>query len=115
MKILSFDLSGNYSADKEAAMDETIGASADSNHFKVTRNWRLSSYSDSEGYDLTSALTDYCQQEDYNPDTGEYDLIVLIPWLVIFVLLISSFLNFLKFVIIGMELSLTSVFWTHRF
>ena len=79
INIICNDLSGNYSADKEAAMDETIGASADSNHFKVTRNWRLSSYSDSEGYDLTSALTDYCQQEDYNPDTGEYDLIVLIP------------------------------------
>ena len=58
--IVCNDLSGSYSADKEPAMDETTGASADTNHYKVVRNWEITSYSDSNGNDLTYFLLDYC-------------------------------------------------------
>ena len=63
IEIVCNDLSGSYSADKEPAMDETTGASADTNHYKVVRNWEITSYSDSNGNDLTYFLLDYCLED----------------------------------------------------
>ena len=61
--IVCDDLSGSYSADKETAMDESTGASADSNHYKIIRNWEITSYSDPDGDDLSDFLLDYCQED----------------------------------------------------
>ena len=44
-------------------MDETTGASADSNHYKIIRNWEITSYSDPDGDDLSDFLLDYCQED----------------------------------------------------
>ena len=48
--IICSDLGGTYSAEKDDAMDETIAADLDSNHYLVVRNWRMTSYSDSDGF-----------------------------------------------------------------
>ena len=74
--IVCNDLSGSYSADKEPAMDETTGASADTNHYKVVRNWEITSFSDSNGNDLTYFLEDYCLEDSYNSVTGESDSVL---------------------------------------
>ena len=71
INIICNGLDGSYSADKEPAMEETLSAGVDSNHYKVVRSWELTSYSDSDGYDLASTLLSYCEVENYNPDTGE--------------------------------------------
>jgi hypothetical protein len=52
-------------------MEETLSAGVDSNHYKVVRNWQMTFYSDSEGYDLASSLLEFCEIEIPNPDTGE--------------------------------------------
>ena len=70
--IVCTDLGGSYSADKEPAMEETLAAGADTNHFKIVRNWQMTSYEDSDGLVLSDFLRDYCVYEEYNPDTGEY-------------------------------------------
>ena len=67
--IICSDLDGSYSAEKEDAMDETIGSDTDSNHYKVVRNWRMSSYSDSDGLDLSEVLRSYCEIYDYSSET----------------------------------------------
>ena len=67
--IICSDLGGSYSAEKEDAMDETIGSDSDSNHYKVVRNWRLSTYSDSDGMDLSGVLRSYCEIYDYSSET----------------------------------------------
>jgi len=71
IEIVCLDLGGSYSADKEPAMEETLSAGVDSNHYKVVRNWQMTFYSDSEGYDLASSLLEFCEIEIPNPDTGE--------------------------------------------
>ena len=68
--IICGDLGGSYSAEKEDAMDETIGADLDSNHYKIVRNWRMTSYSDSDGMDLSGFLRSYCEDYDYSSETG---------------------------------------------
>ena len=72
VEIVCVDLGGSYSADKEPAMEETLSAGVDSNHYKVVRNWQMTFYSDSEGYDLASSLLEFCEVETYNSETGEY-------------------------------------------
>ncbi len=67
--ILCIDLGGTYSAEKEDAMDETIGSDSDSNHYKLVRNWSLSTYSDSDGLDLSEVLRSYCEVYDYSSVT----------------------------------------------
>lgn len=67
------DLGGDYSADKDEAMDETTSADEDSNHYKLVRNWRATSYNDSDGGTLSSWLEDYCRYDYYNPETGEWE------------------------------------------
>ena len=67
--VICSDLGGSYSAEKEDAMDETIGSDSDSNHYKVVRNWRMSSYSDSDGLDLSGVLRGYCEIYDYSSET----------------------------------------------
>ena len=68
--IICADLGGSYSAEKEDAMEETIGADLDSNHYKVVRNWRMTSYSDSDGMDLSGVLRSFCEDYDYSSETG---------------------------------------------
>ncbi len=72
--IICSDLGGSYSVEKEDAMDETIGSDSDSNHYKIVRNWRLSSYSDSDGRDLSEVLRSYCEIYDYSTDTETISL-----------------------------------------
>ena len=74
--MLFADLGGSYSAEKEDAMDETIGADLDSNHYKVVRNWRMTSYSDSDGMDLSAVLRSYCEDYDYSPETDSESVTV---------------------------------------
>ena len=69
--IVCADLGGSYSADKEPAMEETLSAGVDSNHYKVVRNWLMTSYSDSDGLVLSNVLLDYCLIDQYNSETGE--------------------------------------------
>ena len=66
------DLGGSYSADKEPAMEETLSAGVDSNHYKVVRNWQMTSYADSDGLVLSDILLDYCLRNQYDPVMGEY-------------------------------------------
>ena len=70
--IVCADLGGSYSADKEPAMEETLSAGVDSNHYKVVRNWLITSYVDSDGLELSGFFLDYCLNEELNPETGEY-------------------------------------------
>ena len=70
--IVCADLGGSYSADKEPAMEETLSAGEDSNHYKIVRNWQMTSYSDSDGLILSDVLLDYCLYEQPNPVLGEY-------------------------------------------
>jgi len=67
--IICTDLGGAYSAEKEDAMDETIGSDKDSNHYKIVRNWSMSSYSNSEGFDITSLFRSFCEEHYYDPET----------------------------------------------
>ena len=69
--IVCADLGGSYSADKEPAMEETLSADLDSNHYKVVRNWLMTSYTDSDGLVLSNVLLDYCLVDQYNSETGE--------------------------------------------
>ena len=64
--IICSDLGGTYSAEKDDAMDETIAADLDSNHYMVVRNWRMTSYSDSDGLDLSGVLRSYCEVYNYS-------------------------------------------------
>ena len=70
--IVCADLGGSYSADKEPAMEETLSAGVDSNHYKVVRNWQMTSYADSDGLVLSDVLLDYCLRNQYDPVMGEY-------------------------------------------
>ena len=70
--IVCADLGGSYSADKEPAMEETLSAGVDSNHYKMVRNWQMTSYADSDGLVLSDILLDYCLREQYDPVMGEY-------------------------------------------
>ena len=67
--IICSDLGGTYSAEKDDAMDETIAADLDSNHYLVVRNWRMTSYSDSDGLDLSGVLRSYCEVYEYSSET----------------------------------------------
>ena len=69
----SNDLSKNYAAEKEAAMDETLTADTSTNHYKVVGNWTLSDYSESDqdeqGGDFANYYTDWCEdkfEDDFN-------------------------------------------------
>jgi hypothetical protein len=69
IEIVCSDLDGTYSAEKEDAMDETIGSDSDSNHYKVVRNWRMTTYSDSDGLDLSGVLRSFCEIYDYSTES----------------------------------------------
>jgi hypothetical protein len=70
----SNDLSKDYAAEKEAAMDATLTADITTNHYKVVGNWTLSDISeiDQDGQvsqDFADMFTNYCEdkfEDDFN-------------------------------------------------
>lgn len=70
------DLSKNYAAEKEAAMNETLTADATTNHYKVVGNWTLTEYSESdqENWGIQNIYDEWCEDEFY--DSLESDSVV---------------------------------------
>jgi hypothetical protein len=74
----SNDLSKDYAAEKEAAMDATLTADITTNHYKVVGNWTLSDISEIDqdgqvGEDFADMFTNYCEdkfQDDFNDGDG---------------------------------------------
>ena len=52
------EMEGDFSADKEPAMEETLTADTSTNHYKIVGTWNLSNYSDSEGGSFSSYFDD---------------------------------------------------------
>jgi hypothetical protein len=70
------DLSKNYAAEKEAAMNETLTADITTNHYKVVGNWTLTEYSESdqENWGIQNIYDEWCEDEFY--DSLESDSVV---------------------------------------
>ena len=70
------EMEGDFSADKEPAMEETLTADTTTNHYKIVGTWNLSNYSDSEGGSFSSYFDDEeCYEDgvldpDCNPATS---------------------------------------------
>ena len=66
-------LQGDYTAEKEEPMAESVGAAADSNHAKLIKTWQIASMIQDDGEDfLPYFLEEPCLTEDAN---GEDSLI----------------------------------------